>query len=58
MACGHWALGSSGGGVQVDFQEMDTAQGINFSHPSPKETTLYGTNKMGWGAGQAQGQIQ
>lgn len=26
----------SGGGVQVDFQEMDTAQGINFSHPSPQ----------------------
>lgn len=26
----------SGGGVQVDFQEMDTAQRINFSHPSPQ----------------------
>lgn len=26
--------------------------------PPPKETTLYGTNKVGAGAGQAQGQIQ
>lgn len=38
MACGRRALGPSGGcGVQeVDFQEMDTAQNINFSHPSPQ----------------------
>lgn len=36
MACGHWAHRPSGDSVQVDFQEMDTAEGIHFSHPSPQ----------------------
>lgn len=38
MACSHQALSSSGGGggVQVDFQEVDTAQDVNFSHLSPQ----------------------
>lgn len=51
MACSHQALGSSGGDVQeVDFQEVDKAQDVNFSHPPPpKETTLYGTIKGGEG---------
>lgn len=58
MACSHQALSSSGGGdvQEVDFQEVDTAQDVNFSHPSP-QLTLYGT-KEGGGAGQVQGQIQ
>lgn len=34
VACSHWALSPSGDSVQVDFQKMDTAQGICFSHPS------------------------
>lgn len=56
MACSHQALGSSGGDVQeVDFQEVDTAQDVNFSHPSP-QLTLYGT-KRGLGAGLVQGKF-
>lgn len=40
---------------EVDFQEVDTAQDVNFSHPSP-QLTLYGT-KRGVGAGLVQGKF-
>lgn len=36
VACSHWALCSSGGVQEVDFQEMDRAQNVSYSHPSPQ----------------------
>lgn len=58
MACGHRALGSSGGGgvQEVDFQEMDTAQNLLSATP-PKETTFYGTNKVEWWQASPRGKL-
>lgn len=48
MACSHQALGSSGGDVQeVDFQEVDKAQDVNFSHPPPQRNNPLWHNKRG-----------
>lgn len=33
---------------EVDLQKMDTAQDVLLATPCPKETTLYGTNKVRW----------
>lgn len=58
MACSHQALGSSGGVQEVDFQEMDIAQDVNFSHPSPHRNNPLWHKQGEVGAGQVQGQIQ
>lgn len=56
MARSHQALSSSGD-VQVDFQEVDTAQDVHFSHPSP-QLTLYGTKEGNRGQARSRGKIK
>lgn len=58
VACSHWALCSSGGVQEVDFGRWAEPRMLVTATPPPKEITLYGTNKVGVGVGQAQGQIQ
>lgn len=57
VACSHRALGSSGGGgvQEVDFQEMDIAQDVNFSHPSPHRNNPLWHKQGGVAASQVQG---
>lgn len=58
MACSHQALSSSsGGGVQVDFQEVDTAQDVNFSHLSPQRNDALWHKKGGVGQARPRGKF-
>lgn len=60
VACSHRALGASGGGgvQEVDSRRWTQPGMLTSATPPPKETTLYGTNKVGVWAGQVWGQIQ
>lgn len=60
VACSHRALGASGGGgvQEVDSRRWTQPGMLTAATPPPRETTLYGTNKVGVWAGQVWGQIQ
>lgn len=59
MACGHWALGSVVVVCKWTFRRWTQPRALISATPPPKETTLYGTNKIGWGgADQTHEQIQ